>query len=305
MNRTQSDAWSEKSYWVKTGEGAEAVYSKQLVFNAGHKYELSVSAKDLCGNSDNGFEIEGDKSAEFVIDVQSPTGNIRFDGLSTGMDTVWDLLLPKDKYEISRFAAKKVNIAGQLRDEHGGIKSAEYFVSAEDAIIDVDSIQEADWKTLDSLNEDGTFSEPIECENKNCVVYVRVTDLSGNVSYISTNGLVVDTCAPAISVITPETASGVYSADVPVSIEVSDENATGVASGIKSVNYTVTNMGQTTQDGTLYSYDKTAAGLKDLENHVTEQFDISAASNNSNEVRIDVTATDNAGTAYTVTKYIK
>ena len=39
-------------------------------------------------------------------------------------------------------------------------------------------------------------------------------------------------------------------------------------------------MGQTTQDGTLYSYDKTAAGLKDLENHVTEQFDISAASNN-------------------------
>ena len=221
------------------------------------------------------------------------------------MDTVWDLLLPKDKYEISRFAAKKVNIAGQLGDEHGGIKSAEYFVSAEDAIIDVDSIQEADWKTLDSLNEDGTFSEPIECENKNCVVYVRVTDLSGNVSYISTNGLVVDTCAPAISVITPETASGVYSADVPVSIEVSDENATGVASGIKSVNYTVTNMGQTTQDGTLYSYDKTAAGLKDLENHVTEQFDISAASNNSNEVRIDVTATDNAGTAYTVTKYIK
>ena len=164
--QTQSDAWSEKSYWVKTGEGAEAVYSKQLVFNAGHKYELSVSAKDLCGNSDNGFEIEGDKSAEFVIDVQSPTGNIRFDGLSTGMDTVWDLLLPKDKYEISRFAAKKVNIAGQLRDEHGGIKSAEYFVSAEDAIIDVDSIQEADWKTLDSLNEDGTFSEPIECENK-------------------------------------------------------------------------------------------------------------------------------------------
>lgn len=303
--QTQSDAWSEKSYWVKTGEGAEAVYSKQLVFNAGHKYELSVSAKDLCGNSDNGFEIEGDKSAEFVIDVQSPTGNIRFDGLSTGMDTVWDLLLPKDKYEISRFAAKKVNIAGQLGDEHGGIKSAEYFVSAEDAIIDVDSIQEADWKTLDSLNEDGTFSEPIECENKNCVVYVRVTDLSGNVSYISTNGLVVDTCAPAISVITPETASGVYSADVPVSIEVSDENATGVASGIKSVNYTVTNMGQTTQDGTLYSYDKTAAGLKDLENHVTEQFDISAASNNSNEVRIDVTATDNAGTAYTVTKYIK
>lgn len=110
--QTQSDAWSEKSYWVKTGEGAEAVYSKQLVFNAGHKYELSVSAKDLCGNSDNGFEIEGDKSAEFVIDVQSPTGNIRFDGLSTGMDTVWDLLLPKDKYEISRFAAKKVNIAG-------------------------------------------------------------------------------------------------------------------------------------------------------------------------------------------------
>lgn len=303
--QTQSDAWSEKSYWVKTGEGAEAVYSKQLVFNAGHKYELSVSAKDLCGNSDNGFEIEGDKSAEFVIDVQSPTGNIRFDGLSTGMDTVWDLLLPKDKYEISRFAAKKVNIAGQLGDEHGGIKSAEYFVSAEDAIIDVDSIQEADWKTLYSLNEDGTFSEPIECENKNCVVYVRVTDLSGNVSYISTNGLVVDTCAPAISVITPETASGVYSADVPVSIEVSDENATGVASGIKSVNYTVTNMGQPTQDGTLYSYDKTAAGLKDLENHVTEQFDISAASNNSNEVRIDVTATDNAGTAYTVTKYIK
>ena len=61
---------------------------------------------------------------------------------------------------------RRLILPGQLRDEHGGIKSAEYFVSAEDAIIDVDSIQEADWKTLYSLNEDGTFSEPIECENK-------------------------------------------------------------------------------------------------------------------------------------------
>ena len=68
----------------------------------------------MCGNSDNGFEIEGDKSAEFVIDVQSPTGNIRFDGLSTGMDTVWDLLLPKDKYEISRFAAKRLILPDSL-----------------------------------------------------------------------------------------------------------------------------------------------------------------------------------------------
>ena len=75
----------------------------------------------------------------------------RFDGLSTGMDTVWDLLLPKDKYEISRFAAKKVNIAGQLRDEHGGIKSAEYFVSAEDAIIDVDSIRRLTGRHLTAL----------------------------------------------------------------------------------------------------------------------------------------------------------
>ena len=79
------------------------------------------------------------------------------------------------------------------------------------------------------------------------MVYVRVTDLSGNVSYISTNGLVVDTCAPAISVITPETASGVYSADVPVSIEVSDENATGVASGIKSVNLSLIHISEPTR----------------------------------------------------------
>ena len=171
------------------------------------------------------------------------------------MDTVWDLLLPKDKYEISRFAAKKVNIAGQLGMSMAASSQQSISFQQRDAIIDVDSIQEADWKTLYSLNEDGTFSEPIECENKNCVVYVRVTDLSGNVSYISTNGLVVDTCAPAISVITPETAHQECTVrDVPVSIEVSDENATGVASGIKSVNYTVTNMGQTTQDGTLYSY---------------------------------------------------
>lgn len=295
--------WSVIGDWVQTGKGADAVYTAQVVFNAGHSYKLNVRSTDLCGNANDGFTVTDDKSTEFVIDNTAPEGTVGFKGLAAGMDTVWNSVVAKDDYEVSRFARGKVSIAGKLSDDLGGISHAEYHVSSEDGIIDVKDI--TDWKNLDSLSEDGNFAEQIDCTDKNCVVYIRFTDYSGNVSYIGTNGVVIDTQKPSISISTPDTESGVYGSDVPVSVNVSDEHGNAVSSGIRKISYRVMNMGQLTQEGELYSYDATAGSLSDLVTKTSQSFTAGAAANNSNEVQLEVTAVDNAGNEYTATQYIK
>ena len=295
--------WSVIGDWVQTGKGADAVYTAQVVFNAGHSYKLSVRSTDLCGNENDGFTVTDDKSTEFVIDNTAPEGTVGFKGLAAGMDTVWNSVVAKEDYEISRFARDKVSIAGKLSDDLGGISHAEYYVSSEDGIIDVKDITE--WNTINSLAEDGSFAEQIDCTDKNCVVYIRFTDYSGNVSYIGTNGVVIDTQKPSISISTPDTESGVYGSDVPVSVNVSDEHGNAVSSGIKKVSYRVMNMGQLTQEGELYNYDAAAESLSDLVTKTSQGFTVGAASNNSNEVQLEVTAVDNAGNEYTATQYIK
>src|SRR5699024_9624291 len=87
------------------------------------------------------------------------------------------------------------------------------------------------------------------------------TDMAGNYSYISTDGLIVDNKAPVEEMIAPEITlkpeqpiNGLYNGDVKVNIQIQDPLTGGTYSGLKTVSYRVLNMGVETQSGTLYSF---------------------------------------------------
>lgn len=264
-------------------------------------------------NSENetvSYINEGTVSGAFVIDKINPTGNMKYNYLSQGTDTTWTSfadwknILNGGKYEISRFSKGKMYVSGSVRDEFSGVKEVSYNVSNKDGVFaDVSGV--TSWTPMKSTGKDGSYAISLPGNDMNYVVYLKIVDYSGNVSYVSTNGAVIDTQAPKINVTLPTDINGIYASNVNVGVSVSDNAATGVVSGIRSVSYKVISLGQQTQTGDLYTYTATAGSLNDLTKSVSRNFTVDAGLNNSNDVQIEVTAVDNAGNTYKTTNVIK
>ena len=290
--------------WSTLGTGRDAEFSIPVFFKNDHKYRIEVKAEDLSDNTDNGFTIADKKSDCFIIDMVNPFGDIKYNGLSAGEDTVWKEAVTNKKYEISRFSKGKLRVSGKVGDSFSKVKSISYHVTENDgALTDMAGI--SSWKEITGVKSDGSYSVSIEKTDKNYTVYLKITDYSGNTSYISTNGAVTDTQMPKISVKIPDSDTGIYTSDVPVNISVSDDVQGGVSSGIKSVTYRVADLGETTQEGSLYEYTGTAKSISGLKKELSTGIVVNTAFNNSNDVQIQVTATDNAGNVYSTTNTLK
>ena len=290
------------------GAGKDAVSTLTIKFTNDHKYTIRVEAQDLAENKADGYKIN--KSNTFVIDKINPTGNMKYNYLSQGTDTTWTSfadwknILNGGKYEISRFSKGKMYVSGSVRDEFSGVKEVSYNVSNKDGVFaDVSGV--TSWTPMKSTGKDGSYAISLPENDMNYVVYLKIVDYSGNVSYVSTNGAVIDTQAPKINVTLPTDINGIYASNVNVGVSVSDNAATGVVSGIRSVSYKVISLGQQTQTGDLYTYTATAGSLNDLTKSVSRNFTVDAGLNNSNDVQIEVTAVDNAGNTYKTTNVIK
>ena len=243
------DGIVKDSDWT-LGAGKDAVSTLTIKFTNDHKYTIRVEAQDLAENKADGYKIN--KSNTFVIDKINPTGNMKYNYLSQGTDTTWTSfadwknILNGGKYEISRFSKGKMYVSGSVRDEFSGVKEVSYNVSNKDGVFaDVSGV--TSWTPMKSTGKDGSYAISLPENDMNYVVYLKIVDYSGNVSYVSTNGAVIDTQAPKINVTLPTDINGIYASNVNVGVSVSDNAATGVVSGIRSVSYKVTSMGQQTQ----------------------------------------------------------
>ena len=290
--------------WRTVTTGVDAKFSIPVFFKNDHKYKIDVKVTDLSDNVNDGFVIADKKSDSFIIDTVNPFGDIKYNGLSAGADTTWKEAVTDGKYEISRFSKAALTVSGKVGDSFSKVKSVSYYVTENDgALKDLSGITA--WKEISGVKPDGSYNAFIEKTDKNYTVYLKITDYSGNVTYISTNAAVTDTQAPKINVDIPDSDTGIYTSDVPVNISVSDDVKGKIASGIKSVTYQVINLGQVTQEGSLYEYTDTAKSLVDLKKDIKTGIVVNAAQNNSNDVQIQVTATDNAGNVYSTTNAVK
>lgn len=243
----------------------------------------------------------------FTVDTKAPTGTITANTYVVGgkdptSSPVWEALIGSENLTFGVWANDKIVITHNEGDETSPIKSKEYFVqkfqtdSEGKKALTAKELAQQKWTDIGKTTE---FTP-----NQQFVVYLKITDMAGNVTYLSTNGLVVDNERPHEEFTAPEivrvsglTNNKIYNGDVSVKVSANDPVENGVYSGLKQVTYTVYNgtvynEKDVTQRGVLYSWDGNTPPCqfkKDM------GFTVDAKKNNSNDVHILLTAEDNAG----------
>ena len=256
----------------------------------------------------------------FTVDTKAPTGTITANTYVVGgkdptSSPVWEALIGSENLTFGVWANDKIVITHNEGDETSPIKSKEYFVQKfgtddkKKAPLTVDELDELAQQKWTDIGETTEFTP-----NQQLVVYLKITDMAGHVTYLSTNGLVVDNERPHEEFTAPElvvesglTNNKIYNGDVPVEVSANDPAENDVYSGLKQVTYTVYNgtvynEKDVTQQGVLYSWDGKEPPCQFKEKM---GFTVDAKKNNSNDVHILLTAEDNAGNVTSMEYSIK
>ena len=291
-----------------------------VTFSGDANYIWSISYTNRAGLSaladkDQTKMTYGETPYCFTVDKNAPTGTITANTYVVGVkdptsSPVWEALIDSENLTFGVWANDKIVITPNGWDETSPIKSKEYFVQkfgtddkkkAPLTVDELDKLAQKEWTDIGKTTE---FTP-----NQQLVVYLKITDMAGNVTYLSTNGLVVDNERPHEEFTAPEivrvsglTNNKIYNGDVSVEVSANDPAENGVYSGLKQVTYTVYNMGTQTQHDTLYSWDGNTPPCQSKEKM---GFTVDAKKNNSNDVRILLTAEDNAGNVTSMEYFIK
>ena len=306
------------SVWGKAVPGK---VSCNVTFSGDANYIWSISYTNRAGLSaladkdqtkSVNAETYGKTPYCFTVDKKAPTGTITANTYVVGVkdptsSPAWEALIDSENLTFGVWANDKIVITPSGWDETSPIKSKEYFVQkfgtddTKKAPLTAKELAQQKWTDIGETTE---FTP-----NQQLVVYLKITDMAGNVTYLSTNGLVVDNERPHEEFTAPEivrvsglTNNKIYNGDVSVEVSANDPVVNGVYSGLKQVTYTVYNMGTQTQHNTLYSWNGKEAPCKSKEGM---GFTVDAEKNNSNDVRILLTAEDNAGNVTSMEYSIK
>ncbi|MCC8103107.1 MAG: YDG domain-containing protein, partial [Clostridiales bacterium] len=184
-----------------------------------------------------------------IIDQETPTGSITIGG------NTWNTFWNTATFGLFFNETQTVTVSANDSD---GIAKTEYYLS--DVVAEsTDDLADVIWTAF-------TESFHIEPENS-YVVYVRLTDHSGNSTIINSDGIVLETTAPEITGLTDQ---GIYCADV--TFTVTDENLDYVlVDGEKVTGEAVeaTDGGSADGTSTAYRYTITADG----DSHTIQSFD--------------------------------
>lgn len=198
-----------------------------LTFTLAEGYSKTANfAVSLNGNSDadwvnsqlplSGISNDVNITVSGVADITAPTAEIKVE------DNKWTSFLNKITFGLFFKETQSVSIT--VDDKGSGVDKIQYYVSGEPLKQDeLSGI--ADWKDYNeafSLNPNNRY-----------VVYARVTDKAGNILYISSDGLVFDSVAPAFYDIEN---GGVYYGDK--GLRVFDEQHYPISFTVDGVNVT-------------------------------------------------------------------
>ena len=272
-------------------------HTATIKFEKDANYTFAVSYTDKAGNANDGVDVSGQSNPyKFTVDKTSPTGSLKAKS-AEGQETEWSEL--RKTLTFGFWSKKKITVTGSQNDKTSPIAKVEYYkVKAKNATDGTTPLTKAQ---LDNVTSWAKFSSLEVRPNEQCAVYVKITDYAGNYTYISTNGLIADnkkpreeSVAPQVTVNPQQPLNGFYKGNVKVSISVNDPLTGGTYSGLKEVSYRVYNQNILTQEGTLYSFNKSNPKQSDLRSKWTGSITVDSAKNNSNDVRVVVYAKDNA-----------
>lgn len=280
----------------------EATHTATIFFEKDANYTWSIAYTDKAGNANEGVkQAEGTAAAfDFTVDTTAPTGTVKATS-AEGRETEWDKL--RDSLTFGFWSKEKITITGTSDDATSApIASVEYYKVKATAASD--GVTALTAKDLDEVTTWSEFTELEIASDEQFTVYIKITDLAGNYTYISTNGLIVDhnapleeTIAPVVTVEPEQPINGIYNGDVKVDIKVVDPLVGGTYSGLKKIWYEVKNMGEVTQGGEdkpLYEFTENDPKQEDLLQTWTGSITVDSKLNNSNDVEIIVYAQDNS-----------
>ncbi len=119
----------------------------------------------------------------YKIDKTNPTGEVTLNERSAFQTVL-------NKITFGLFFNSKVNVKLTADDDASGIQSILYYKS--DKLLDDDAVC-----ALTDWTDDSDFDIPAE-DMEQFVIYVRIEDNAGNVTYIGSDGVIFDTTAPEI-----------------------------------------------------------------------------------------------------------
>ena len=152
-------------------------------------FAVKVNGETVQLDNNNQYTIKNiqkdtDITVEGVADLTAPDTEIKVS------NKTWKSILNKITFGLFFKETQKAEITAT--DEGSGVNKYYYYVdkSGSEKSLTEKQLQAADWKEGTSV----TFSE-----DSNYVIYAKVTDKAGNIKYVSTDGIVIDTIAPQVS----------------------------------------------------------------------------------------------------------
>ena len=177
------------SYLDEKNEVSKEPYDKSFSLKElpeGH-YTILVRVVDKAGN-------KWENSVKVKKDITAPTGQIRIDE-----NNAWEDLLKTITFGLFYQKQVEVDITSDdnpltgVNQTSGDVKIAYYKTT--DRITEADELKKLEEEKWISYSEGSLKVDPDEA----FIIYARLTDGAGNVTYLSSNGLVVDSSAPTIT----------------------------------------------------------------------------------------------------------
>ena len=269
-----------------SNEGDNHSYSL-AAFTEDANYSISMEYTDLAGNH------VVTPTYYFTVDKTAPVGSLNV----SSSDGAMQYKEAKDSASFEHVTSGSVQVGSEADDITSGLASVQYYLYHPDveargtfALPSNQALEQFTWSPWTSnLNLD---------TDQQVVVYQRMEDKAGNVSYVNTSGaIIIDKTVPAkpsIELVTPPSGNGRYNGDVTGKIHVEDQVAGGTYSGLKTVTVEVLNGDHVTQTQT-YEVGSKQDRTKAFDTSVV----VDSKLNNSNFVKIRVTTTDWAGNVST------
>lgn len=284
--------------------------SYEIDFTDDANYQIEITVIDKAGNT---LKQNSDGQPEPVVynvtvDTTVPNGKIETallfdqiisnDGKKKGVVSMvkdisdklpWLTFVPEVLYSV--FSKDTIQYTMSGSDEISQVE-IRYFLSAEQMTEEkLDKLPEESWHSYDK-----TENNIIEV-NESCIIYGRVKDKAGNISYFNTQGMITDNHKPDILLsLNKETnKNGFYNGNVSFSADIEDKIPEGgtASSGLQYVAYYLKKDGKHISSRVVYDISKDKKKEKDTLK--IEKESISAKEFNSNDVTLCVTAIDNAG----------
>ncbi len=174
---------------VDYNESSTLTFKLNKGYSKTKDFAVKVNGKTVQLDNKNQYKIENIQkdtniTVEGVADITAPDTEINVS------NNTWKSILNKITFGLFFKETQKAEITA--RDEGSGVNKYYYYVdkSGSKTPLTEEQLQAASWKEGEfvSFGEDSHY-----------VIYAKVTDKAGNIKYVSTDGIVIDTIAPQVS----------------------------------------------------------------------------------------------------------